>query len=52
VTSETTKGFWWTIHSSIVMDALRRVEAGEHPDEVMWRLYLDSDQDLAEDDIP
>lgn len=49
MTPELVKGFWWTIHSSTVMDALRRVAAGEDPDDVMWELYLESDQDLGED---
>jgi len=34
---------WWSISEAAILEALRRVEAGESADMVYISLYLDSD---------
>ncbi len=41
---------WWTIRQDALLNALRRVEAGESADVVITELWLESDTESYSDD--
>ena len=41
---------WWTISGEAILDALRRVDAGESPDEVYAEMYANAERDVPEQD--
>ena len=41
---------WWVIHEDDVLDALRRVQAGENPDMVYAEMYVNAEREQVEGD--
>lgn len=43
---------WWAIEAGALLDALRRVGAGENPDLIYAELYANSNIETVEGDKP